>query len=354
MSSSPFTLQIDPDYPVVWENTTTIRVGFERAIARVQAPSAAVQSVIAKLIRGTSADELAAEATRVTEAAVAALEPAFVSERPGGEPAEPTHTTKPRAHAGAPPPRLRRAPLGPASPQLNRAARATARTRTQGSTDPPRTTDGIKLPQPSVHTRVYDDGREVPGLRNALEANRVCAFERAAGPPDLAIEVLRYLEPLGRTSRWLGAGVPHLLIRFTDATVKVGPLVAADGAPCHGCETLHLTDADPALPGIAAQLYGAVPCTETPEVGLLVGAAAAYFVRAWRRNEAWVHHHQLSISVAHGRLDAIPSVAEIRTHPDCGCALSDGSRPPPRTATAAALSAPHSQTQTATARRGHE
>lgn len=353
MSSSPVTLQIDPDYPIVWENTTTIRVGFERTIARVDAASAAVQSVIAKLIRGASAVELETGANPLTEAAVAALQPALVSERTGSAQDDPPHAATPPAPAATPPSQLRRAPLGPASPQLKRAARTTARSLAQSSADALAATDGIVVPQPSVRTRVSDDGREVPGLRNALAASRVCTFERAAGPPDLAIEVLRYLEPLGRTSRWLGVGVPHLLIRFTDATAKVGPLVAADGAPCHGCETLHLTDTDPALPGIAAQLYGAIPSTETPEVGLLVGAAAAYFVQAWRRDEAWVHDHQLSISVTHGRLDAIPSVAHIRTHPACGCALSDGSRPPPRTATVAEPSALHSQTQTATARRGH-
>lgn len=354
MSSSPKALQIDPGYPVVWEDTTTIRVGFERTIARVAAPSPTAQSLVAQLIRGATTAELAACATRLKEAMLTALEPALL--RPDDAPAMPcrVRSAMPSTQSGAPPLKLRRAPLGPASPSLGQAARDAFQSRLPRSNTASRVTDGIEIPQSSVRTRISDDGRALPWLRAALEADSMCSFERAATPPDLAVEVIRYLEPLGRTSRWLGAGVPQLLIRFTDASVKVGPLIAADGAPCHGCETLHLTDADPALPAIAAQLYGDVPSTETAEVGHLLGAAAAYFVQAWRRKEAWVHDHQVSIPIAHGRVDAVPRVTQIPTHPGCSCALTDEPRPPQRTATAAEQYGQRSQTLTTEARRAHE
>lgn len=322
MSLPEPTTQIDPDLPIVWEDPTTLRVGFDRARARLRAQSPAAQRVVAKLIAGASSEELAEGPTGVTAAVLAALKPALVQRTP-----------PPRLSDGSPPRRpaerpLRPAPLRPA-PQ-------------QPLTEHP--------PLRAVLARISDDGREVPWLRSALEANHACSFVRGRSP-ELAIEVLRFLEPLGRTRRWLGAGIPHLLVRFTDDAARIGPLVAPEGAPCHGCETLAITDRDPALPAIAAQLYGGVPSSETPEVGVLVGAIAAHFVQSWRRNAAWVHDHQLSLRVARGTVDAVPQLTRIATHPECGCSISSRPRPPPRTATGGARRGRRSRTPRAGARR---
>lgn len=322
MSHPQQATQIDPDLPIVWEDPTTLRVGFDRARARLRAPSPAAQRVVAKLIAGASSEELAAGPTGVTAAVLAALEPALVQRTPQPGPA---HEPPPRRACDV---GLRRAPLLPA-PQR-----------------PP-------LDQPplrSVRVRIGDDGRELPWLRAALTANQACSFVRGRAP-ELAIEVLRFLEPLGRTRRWLGAGIPHLVIRFTDDAARIGPLVAADGSPCHGCETLAVTDRDPALPAIAAQLYGGVPSSETPEVGLLVGAVAAHFVQSWRRNATWVHDHQLALRVARGTVSGFPKLTRIAPHPECGCSISSRPRPPPRTATACARRGRRSRTPRAGARR---
>lgn len=328
--------QLTPDRPLVWETPTTLRVGFDRVVARVEAASPQTQRVIAMLVHGATAEELARHDPGEAQRVLDALRPALVArERLVG----PVADQLPAEADGGPPTRLSAAPHAPVSPALRHASMELAYSARSVAT------------RQRLRTAIYDDGRALPGLRQALEANRLCSCERSGDEPELAIEVLRYLEPLGRSSRWLRAGVPHLLIRFTDDAARVGPLVSASGAPCHGCEALHLTDQDPALPAISAQLYGWVPGSEAPETMPFVGAAAAHYIACWRRGARWVHKRQLILPVEHGALAALPSFTTLTTHPECGCAIRSAPRPPPRTATVAEMSAPHSRSPTAAVNR---
>lgn len=382
--------QINPDLPVVWQDPTTLRVGFDRAVASLEAAAPATQTVVARLIRGASETELALSGPAAVEHAVGELGPVLVRR------SVPAGTVTARETLGTqdvPAAVLQAAPRNPASAALHRAADALGwqagrgtRTASPGGGAPtevlppadvppadvppadvpaadgvsPATglppgdgcppTDDVSL-RPAPSTRVFDDGVDVPGLREALARSSACVLRRDKKPPDLAIQVLRFLEPLGRTARWLSAGVPQLVVRFSDAAARVGPLVSADGSPCHGCEVLHLTDADPALPAIAAQLTDVRPGSETGEVSQIVAAAALQFVHAWRRGEAWVHTRQLELPVARGTICAFPRLRRIRTHPDCGCAISGPPRPPPQTVTAGVRHEPRSRSPTATARR---
>lgn len=372
MASHLTAIQIDPALPVVWEDETTLRVGFDRPVARVSAPSPAAQRVVAWLIRGASADELARECARVTERVLAALKPALVTRAarspsttgmtpalsPHAPPHTPPHTPPPTAlnqSPRAPVPAQSRPAAAPPNPEVAappKPAVAAPPNPTAAAAPNPAGPAARARSRRAVRTRISDDGRELPWLRAALEATRMCVFPRGAAP-ELAIEVLRFLEPLGRTRRWLGVGVPHLLIRFTDEAARVGPLVGPSGGPCHGCETLLLTDRDPALPAIAAQLYGGVPSSETPEVAVLVAAIAAQYVQAWRRREPWPHTQQATVPVLRGTVSGLPTVAEIATHPECGCAISSEPRPPPRTERAGERSEPRSRSPTAAARLAH-
>lgn len=288
MTPEPMLVQIDPDRALVWEDSETLRVGFDAPIARVVAPSTSAQRVIERLIKGVSEDELECE-DEPAAAALAALEPALVRSPPRQrEPDELEATLETRM------------PMA--------AAHRVATGR--------------------VRAYISDDGREVPSLRAALETSGLCRIERGAAPPELAVQVIRFLEPLGRTRRWLGDGIPHLIVRFTDDSARVGPLVSGDGAPCHSCEAFHLVDADPALPAMSAQLYGRVPSSESPQTSILVSAVAAHIVAAWLRGETWVHRRQLVFPVAHGAVTGLPMVQEIKQHPECGCAIQAESRPP--------------------------
>lgn len=300
--SSPH-LQIDPGLAVCWETEETVRVGFERPHARIEAASAPAQRALRALVAGLPEHEAvhwrreAADWERDHAAGTAHAERTKT----------PEHTAHPE----------RAAVLAAADPVLVRC-------------DSPRRAGprpAAATPGP-IRAAMGDDGRPLRGVRAALEADGLCRFNRDGAPPELAIQVIRFLEPLERTRRWLGMGVPHLVIRFTDETARVGPVVSAEGAPCHACEALALVDADPALPGLAAQLIGTVPSSETPEVAAAVGTIAAHLVRAWQRGAAWVRDTQLLLPVSRGVPTAPPVARRISVHPECGCALVSGECPP--------------------------
>lgn len=310
-------LQINPDLPVLWEDPTTIRVGFEHAVARVEAASPAAQTLIAYLIRGVARDELARQNPRVAGRILEALSPVLIEQREFEEHPVPL-------------PKLRKAPHNPAASLHPSDARAA---------DGPQRAHAHRLSRSrrggGVLARIYDDGRELPAFQSALEIHGQLSFARGSTQPSLAIEVLRFLEPLGRTSRWLSSGTAHLIVRLTDAAARIGPLVSPHGAPCHGCETLQLTDEDPALPALASQLYGTLPNSETASVGLIAGGIAGHFVHAWQNGESWVHDHQAVLPVTQGLASAMPVLARVRTHPECGCSVIGAAQPQRQSATAA-------------------
>lgn len=271
--SSPDRLvRLDPSHALCWESDSVLRVGFERPLARVEPASPGAQRLIRRLIDGVSESELA-EISRGVD-------------QQGAE--------------------LRRL-LGCLEPALVR-------------TGPSRANSAVeRVSRSAIRAVLSDDGREIPGLRAALEADWLCRFEHSAAVPELAVQILRFLEPLERTRGWLGDGVPHLLIRFTDDAALIGPLVSVRGSPCHTCEVLGLVDADPALPRLAAQLYGRVPGAESPPVARLVGAIAANYVSEWRASAEWVHDTQVRVPAVGGRIAGFPALHRIAPHPECGC-----------------------------------
>lgn len=304
MSRQEILVQIDPGRALCWEQSDTIRVGFERVVARVPAPSAEAQRVLQTLIYG------------IPEAAFHELQ-----NRPGPDP----HGIKALLHA-----------LQPALVRHRRNTSEATKNEVRNSRSD------------LTHTAIYDDGRPVPGLQHTLETQRLCRFDRRPVPPELVIQVVRFLEPLERTRRWLGAGIPHLVVRFTDELLRVGPLVSAAGSPCHVCEALHLVDADPALPALAVQLYGTTPGSETPANSPIIGVLAAHFIRAWKNRAEWIHHSQIVVPVSRREASGLAMLRTIVPHPECGCTIEHtlNGRYPPRRQTETEPSAPAQHRQT--------
>ncbi len=275
MSSEAALVQIDPGRALCWEQDETIRIGFDLGHVRVASPSPEVQRVFQTLVRGMSEDDFLALTRHPGSGSddirdlVNTLKPVLVRRTPGRAGSHPTRSSHPSA----------------------------------------------------VRTVLHDDGRELPGLRAALEANWLCNIERSSAPPELAVQVLRFLEPLERTRRWLGAGIPHLIIRLTDDAIRVGPLVSPDGGPCHSCEVMHLIDADAALPKLAVQLLGRTPGSESASNGQLVGAIAAQVVRAWKNGAQWVHSSQIVLPISKRQISGLATKHTVVPHPECGCSL---------------------------------
>ena len=268
----PLLTRLDPSLPICWEDPDTLRVGFEHAIARVRRPTAGVQRFIGVLRRGVDADRLPDEARRAgvtlgeARAAVAQLGPALLAQR--------------------------------AANATEAAAPLTA--------------------------QMCDGGRPVAALREALLESGVCRFpardeSSASGDIDLVVFVERYWEPLERAQRWLMEGVPHLLIRFTDGAVHVGPIIDADGRPCHTCISLARVESDAATAALAAQLAGAAVASERRDAAVLAGAYAAGLIRAWSAGDAAAHRTRIVLPVSRALSIPAPRVEQVEPHLDCAC-----------------------------------
>jgi hypothetical protein len=137
-------------------------------------------------------------------------------------------------------------------------------------------------------------------------------------PPDLVVLTRPWAasDPLAREVH--RAGVPHLVAAVRGETGVVGPLVVPGVTGCLGCGDLHRRDADPAWPGLAAQLTA----TEPPPSGatvtcLLTAATAAVQVLAYVDGSAAPVTVDATIELRPP--DLTPRVRSWPAHPDCGC-----------------------------------
>jgi bacteriocin biosynthesis cyclodehydratase domain-containing protein len=134
--------------------------------------------------------------------------------------------------------------------------------------------------------------------------------------PDLVALVAAWVIGPEDSQHWLRRDVPHLPVVVTDRTVTVGPLVEPGTGPCLYCGQLARTDADPAWPAIAAQLWG----RPAPHLSALTVTAVAAF--AARRLIARLDAGGALDSRAWRLADeggAISVVPQLR-HPRCSCA----------------------------------
>ena len=266
--------RIDPDLPLCWESTETVRIGFEVAVARVRAPSAAAQRLMGLLSTGVRTADLKCEALRV----------------------------------GATPAELSRL-LSDLAPALVTERRSPRPLRSASS---------------SVCLAVSDDGRSVSGLRDVLSrlAGIHVIADNRPERADLVVHVERFLEPLERAQRWLMLSLPHLVIRFSDRTVHVGPIVSAAGAPCHSCASLSMVASDPALPVLATQLHGKIPRSECRPATELATVFAARLIDEWREGSPSAHHTRWEIPIVNRMLAGPPAIRPVRPFPECGCSDS--------------------------------
>ena len=267
-----FIHRLNPALPVCWEDHRTLRLGFDRAEARITDPSAGTQRLVAALAEGIRNSVL-------------------------------THTLH---HLDATPSEWESLAdvLGEAIVSV--PARAKPRST--------RLRVGVIGPDDRAGAQV------VEALLDALarfgyQAGR---FTDSRPSPHLVVITERYLEPLDAARR-AAAGLPQLGIRFGDRSVAVGPLVSGEGRPCLGCVTMHDVERDPALPMLSAQLLGTVPASEGP-AREIAAALAATFVRHWEAGSEMPTQTRLRIAVDRGLASLVPEIEHVTAHPGCGCA----------------------------------
>ena len=276
--------RVDPSLPICWEDHETLRLGFDRAEARIPRPSAATQRLLSALTTGIPASEL-------TD-------------------------------------RLRR--LGSTRGDWARLTSLLGNTL-------------VSVPQPLEHPvrrlRVgvigsvrSRDRLAVDSLVGSLgRAGFHAEPYRAEGrAPDLVVVAERFLE--ARNPSLLdAAGLPQLGIRFGDRSIRIGPLAAGGGGPCLWCAAMHDIDKDPALPVLSAQLFDEVPTSEPMGIEI-AGALAVSLIRHWQAGSEMPSRIRLDLPVRDGLPHLVPLVEEVAPHPECGCAeiTPVGADPPQR------------------------
>jgi bacteriocin biosynthesis cyclodehydratase domain-containing protein len=155
---------------------------------------------------------------------------------------------------------------------------------------------------------------------------------------DLGLLVCHYVVEPQLFGYWLSRDIPHLPIVLTDTGVHVGPLIEPGVTPCLYCLERHRTDADPARPAIASQLWGRTSPVETP---LTVSEVVALATRlAVRRLSTKAAAESVAMSLFVNAATGEAATREWVRHPECGCAALPGSDSVPAPLSDPARSAP--------------
>jgi hypothetical protein len=283
-------LQLNPEFPLCWEGTETLRFGFEQPRLRLQSPTPAQQRFISELIDGINDRELPSIAQKCglsaleLTALLSLLEPVL-------------------AHLPA-------------------------------SRHPSRTTQPRRTHKPNPEVLVFGAGEFVTTLCDNIAQSGVTVASRAPttlsqpaprsapiAACSFAIIVERFLGPTAVPQALYGEGVPHLPICLTDTSMSIGPLVLPGGSPCLACVEQHRVDAEPKIAVFATQLLGLSPAAESPHCAELAAAIILVAFRRWQQNPESTQSARMRFPVQRGFPEFRSSFEVISPHPECACAL---------------------------------
>ena len=329
-------LRLDPRYPLVWRTPDTIQLGIDRPLAIVPGVTAPLEGVIAALRGGVPRSgalmlgRQAGATDEATSALLSALGPALVRapadlvSGAGGTAADagtaadgspgtgsPADDTLPSTAGPGPDDDARPGDL-PGDTRPGTASRDTAADRALAGHRPVVCVDGAGATADRIRSLLGE-------LSITVVSTEVLAATGGAPTPplpDLAVIVDHFVLAPERHGRWLRRDVPHLPVLFSDAEVRVGPLVEPGAGPCLTCLELDRVDDDPAWPAIACQLLYRTASTETPRLGIEAAATVAGIV-----------HERLfaasnEFAAASLAIDAISLSVRRRAHRPhvrCGC-----------------------------------
>lgn len=98
---------------------------------------------------------------------------------------------------------------------------------------------------------------------------------------DAVVFTERYLGSPFLPQRLRAAGLPHLPIRFSDASISIGPLLGGDG-PCYGCLVERPPQRDDEWLLRAVQLMGCPAPSERADLVPLAASFALVTLNSWR------------------------------------------------------------------------
>lgn len=176
---------------------------------------------------------------------------------------------------------------------------------------------------------LHGTGRTADRIRDALENAGVsvdpAGHDDRAPRADFAIIVSQFVIEPELHGLWLRRDVPHLAVVFGDAGARIGPVVEPGLTPCLYCLERQRTDADPAWPALASQLWGLPSPIESAlladEVAALVGRyVVTRLFDAPRTGQLLPPATSLHLDAATGIL----SPREWLPHPACACLALPG------------------------------
>jgi hypothetical protein len=170
-------------------------------------------------------------------------------------------------------------------------------------------------PAASGRALVTGEGPLALALASLLRDEGLLARADEADPA-LAVLVTDWVLGPDDAATWLRRDVPHLPVVSADRSVTVGPFVEPGRTPCIYCVQLARTDADPAWPAVATQLWGR-PAAPMSQLALM--SAAVFAARAVRSRL-----REGPSDTARGWRIADDGAAisawTARLHPRCSCA----------------------------------
>jgi bacteriocin biosynthesis cyclodehydratase domain-containing protein len=273
-------IKLDERFPIVWRSPDSLQLGADAPLVVFEGVSSAQERMIAALVSGVSRPGLSmiGVSAGATESDVVAL-------------------------------------LDAITPALLR--------------QPPSTT----MSATGTQVALRGSGQTADRLEEILRGNGVMVDRsEETTTPQLAIIVASYVIEPSAHRLWLSRDIPHLAIVFGDVSVRIGPIVEPGSGPCLHCLELARTDADPAWPAIASQLWGRSSSAETVLVSSEVAAIAARLAVA--RLQRSQSPTASDIPTTSGQSDAISVQLDTATglitrrvwlpHQDCACLALPG------------------------------
>ncbi len=253
-------LRLDPRLPLIWRTPQSLQFGLDHPRVVLEAVSPADERVIAALVTGVSGT-----GARMIGRSAGLDDPAFDALM---------RTLAPALEHPAP-------RLGPAS------------------------------------ALVSGDGETTRRIRAMLEAAGMALIpDEPDAEPEIAVIVAHFVIEPEDHGRWLRRDIPHLAVVIGDETVRIGPIIRPGAGPCLHCLERHHTDADPAWPAMASQLWRRRSVLDSSLVAQEVATTVARLVLAQRV----VHRIEPLTSIEIDAATGDRMLREWQTHPDCGCA----------------------------------
>ena len=259
-------LQLNPRYPLVWRDPTSLQFGVDAPPVRLDGVTNGQERIIAALVAGTSRPGLSliAAAVHSTEAELDEL-------------------------------------LRLLEPVLGRPGKA-----------------------PTGAVAIIGTTPTAARLRPAIASLglTVVAPDAAA---DLGILISHYVVEPQLFGYWLSRDIPHLPIVYSDSGARIGTFIEPGAGPCLYCLERHHTDADPAWPAMASQLWGRMSPAEDGLLAAEVVAIALRLVKDRLQGPPASVATAVTVDAATGRVTR----RRCEPHPECGCAVlpENGSAP---------------------------